>query len=132
VKAIDPTLAGGMRGDSFGKRMKSAREHAGIAHQVAADRIGLSARQLRRVEAGNVRMVSNRDVLLNAAKAYGVQSVWLYAGAMAGNKLVPPWYRVPVPAIIEGKSATAYIGDEFSATGREAAYEAREDERCYV
>jgi transcriptional regulator with XRE-family HTH domain len=98
MKKIDPTLAGNIAGDHLGRRMFHAREHAGLNHKEAAEKVGLSDRHLRRIEAGAVGMVSDPATLVRAARAYGVSEVWLYAGGMAGERLVPAWYRAEAQA----------------------------------
>lgn len=90
MKRIDPTLCGNLDGDHFGQRMLAAREHAGLDRKVAAGLVGLSSKQLGRIEAGAVGMVSDPATLVKAAKAYGVSDVWLYAGGVSGERLTPP------------------------------------------
>jgi len=92
MKTIDLTLTGHMSGDSLGKRMRSARERVNMKIKDAAAAIGMSAGQLGRVERGAVGMVSDPRTLSRAAKVYGVSDVWLYAGGVAGQKLIPEWY----------------------------------------
>jgi transcriptional regulator with XRE-family HTH domain len=98
MKKVDPTLTGNKAGDHLGARMFAAREHAGLNHKEAAEKVGLSARHLRRIEQGAVGMVSDPATLVRAARAYGVSDVWLYAGAVAGHRFVPSWYRVEAQA----------------------------------
>ena len=92
MKTIDRTLAGG-HGDTLADRMAAARSHAGLTQKQASEGIGLSAKQIGRIEHGAVQMVSDPATLVRAAKTYGVSDVWLYAGGHAGPRLVPDWYR---------------------------------------
>lgn len=94
MKTIHPHLAGHMPGDSFGMRMKTARERCGIKRKDAALQMGISPGQLGRIENGAVQMVSDPRTLTRAASLYGVSDVWLYAGGLAGSRLVPGWYCV--------------------------------------
>lgn len=95
MKRLDPTLTGHINGDTLGARMLASRTHAGLTQKAAADRIGISAGQLGRIERGAVGMVSDPFTLYRAARAYGVSDVWLYAGRAAGSRLVPDWYGAP-------------------------------------
>jgi hypothetical protein len=40
-------------------------------------------------------MVKDAITLQAAARVYGVSAVWIYAGSVAGAKLVPLWYGAP-------------------------------------
>lgn len=92
MKTIDPTLTGHLNGCTLGVRMRTAREHAHLKIKEAAERIGISPGQLGRIERGAVGMVSDPRTLVRAANTYGVSDVWLYAGGVAGRKLIPEWY----------------------------------------
>lgn len=95
MKRIDRTLVGGSTDDTLARRMLQARERAGLDRKDAAAKIGLSPGHLARVERGGVQMVADPATLVRAASAYGVSQVWLYAGAHAGQKLIPDWYGAP-------------------------------------
>lgn len=92
MKTIDPTLTGHMKNCTLGSRMRASREHARLKIKEAAPRIGISPGQLGRIERGAVGMVSDPRTLSRAAGIYGVSDVWLYAGGIAGRKLIPEWY----------------------------------------
>jgi len=94
MKQFNENLAGKAEGDRFHARMRQARTRAGLTAKQAADKIGLTDKHLRRIEAGAVGMVSDPMSLHRAAAAYGVSSVWLYGGSAAVPvRLVPPWYQ---------------------------------------
>jgi transcriptional regulator with XRE-family HTH domain len=95
MKTINPHIAGHVAGDHLGARMLASRTHAGLSQKVAAARIGLTAGHLGRIERGGISMVKDGVTLQAAARVYGVSAVWLYAGAVAGAKLVPHWYGAP-------------------------------------
>ena len=90
------SLAGAMQGDSFGRRMHWARMQTNLTLKDAAQSIGLSESQLRRIERGGVQMVSDPSTLVRAAAAYRVPQVWLYAGAIAGERFLPSGYAEQV------------------------------------
>lgn len=92
-------IAGAVPGDSLGRRMLWARMQTNLTLKDAAQSIGLSESQLKRIERGGMQMVSDPLMLVRAAKAYGVSQVWLYAGAaIAGERFVPAGYAVQVVA----------------------------------
>lgn len=93
MKEFNSQLAGARPGDQFHVRMRMAREAAGLKRTDAADKIGLSSRQLGRIESGAVGMVSDPMTLHRAGAVYGVSDVWLYGGAAAvPQRLIPSWY----------------------------------------
>lgn len=84
--------------DSFGRRMREARENARMDVKKASEATGYSESQIRRIERGQVQMSAQSKSLVNCAKAYGVSAVWLYAGEAAGKSLAPEWYRPVEPS----------------------------------
>lgn len=94
MRTIDPTLAGAMPGDHFSKRFREARKHCGLSQSKAADRIGISASSISKIERGGVTMVSDPMTLVHAASVFEVSPLWLYAGASAGMRFVPEWYSL--------------------------------------
>lgn len=93
MKRIDPHLTGNAEGDTLGRRWREARINAKLTQKEASLKIGLSAKQIGRIECGGVQMVDQPATMVRAAAAYGVPQVWLYAGAAAGVRFVPEWYR---------------------------------------
>lgn len=93
MKQVSAVLSGRVDGDYLHTRFYQARQNSGLSAKEAADKIGLSVGHLRKLEKGGVQMVADPATIVRAAKAYGVSDVWLYAGAIAGHRFVPDWYR---------------------------------------
>lgn len=92
MRAVNQYLDGGTEGCTLASRMRYARRKSGLSVKDAAARIGWSESTLRRIENGAVQMVQCGRTLDNAGKVYGVSSVWLYAGSIAGKRFAPQGY----------------------------------------
>lgn len=84
--------AGSLEGDYISVRFTQARQHAGLSLPDAADAIGCAHSLLGRIEKGSVRDTTGKGLVSQAAKVYGVNATWLFAGSCAPQRFWPEWF----------------------------------------
>ncbi|WP_130617967.1 helix-turn-helix domain-containing protein [Dyella amyloliquefaciens] len=94
-------LGGSDLSDTFGARLRLAREHARLTIDQATSRVsGLSVKRLTNMELGTDNGKSPDMVMLQRiADVYQVKAMWLCAGALAGDKFMPEWLRAKGGAV---------------------------------
>lgn len=78
--------------DTFGERLRRAREHTCVKAEDLADRAGITTKRVQSLETGG-SSPPTPDQVNRMAGALKVSPLWLMAGELAGEKFVPSWYR---------------------------------------
>lgn len=83
--------AGSIENDHLHDRFRKSRERSGLSVKDAAEAIGCTPQLLGKIEKGGARDTSDRSLITRAAKAYGVNATWLWAGSCAPTRFWPEW-----------------------------------------
>lgn len=74
-----------MSKEAIAKRLRSAREMAGLSQGQAAKKLGMHRPTISEIEAG--RRNVKTDELLEFARLYGVETAWITEGKVDENKI---------------------------------------------
>jgi len=85
-------IAGTSPEDTFARRLRESRDHAGLSVKKLSESCGFSESAIRKIERGQTRMLDKPATMVALAAALGVSNVWLYAGGAAGDRCKPEWY----------------------------------------